>query len=262
MDCSSCKRCISLFYDILTVSVSMLDVVTDVLVMMQFYQKERIVFFIASLTILIIAQLTYILSFWGRHHRRNSPLLSISLFFLLIPLSPFISFLFYIVADEQRYKLLIENTFCLNKLIYNNPYSSYVDNDKSELKQWMQMKLYKHIGFIIESLFEAFPQSILQLIAIIYYNESVSLLMITSILLSMISVCSKSFAFSITVSINIKSMIFSWLCCATDFISIFFTCSIIFYGLAHPDFSDAFYSIQKLYLYKIIICVLPMTFIA
>merc|ERR1719295_2242005 len=114
------------------------------------------------------------------------------------------------------------------------------------------MKLYKHIGFIIESLFEAFPQSILQLIPI---------LTILSISVSMISVCSKSFAFSVSVSINTKSVIFSWLCCATDFISIFCTGSIIFYGFRHEEHYEAFNSIQTIYIWKIGVCVIPMTLI-
>ena len=261
MDYSTCKKCGSLSYDILTGCVSILDVVTDVLVMIQFYNKGRYTFFMTSLIILIVAQLSYILSFWGRHHVRRQPLLSIALFFLLIPFAPCISFFFYIIADDKRYKLLIKNTFCLNKLICNNPYTTYVDDNQTQLQQWMQMKLYKHIGFIIESLFEAFPQSILQLVSIIYYNDHIQILSIISILLSMISVCSKSFAFSIAVSINTKTIIFTFLCCATDFISIFFTVSVIFYGLGHPELGEPFNNIQILFFYKIIICVIPVTLI-
>ena len=57
------KTCLSYFYDTLTGCISILDVVTDVLVMIEFYKKDRFIFFIASLIILIIAQLSYILSF-------------------------------------------------------------------------------------------------------------------------------------------------------------------------------------------------------
>lgn len=224
MDYSCWQSCASLTLDFITACISVLDVVTDVLVMIQFYNTGRLTFFIASLTILAVAHLSYILSFWARHHYRNSPLRAIFLFFLLIPCAPLLPCLFYIVADEKRYQYLIANVCCLSALIFNNPYTTYVDADKSPFQQWMQMKLYKHIGFIIESLFEAFPQSILQLIAILYFNDShIPVLTILSISVSMISVCSKSFAFSVSVSINTKSVIFSWLCCATDFISIFCT---------------------------------------
>jgi len=261
MECGSCKKCGGFCYDTLTACISLLDVATDIIVLLQFYNNGRMMFFWASLIILIIAQLSSILAFWGRHHRRNSPLLSVLLFFLLIPFAPFLSCLFYIVADAQRYKYLIANSCCLSALICNNPYTTYVDDNHSELQQWMQMKLYKHIGYCIESIFEAFPQSILQLISIIYYGDDISILVIISITLSIISVCSKSFAFCVAVSTDTKSIVFTWLCVTTDLISIFCTACIIFYGLRHADLHEPFRNLQIFFCYKLVICVIPVALI-
>ena len=46
-------------YDILTIFISIADVVTDIIVLIDFYNKERMVFFCISLAILILAQCSY-----------------------------------------------------------------------------------------------------------------------------------------------------------------------------------------------------------
>ena len=57
----------------------------------------------------------------------------------------------------------------------------------------------------------AFPQAILQLIAIVIYKEA-NIISIISILLSMLSVASKSFVFSVAFALNLKQLLFNWLC--------------------------------------------------
>ena len=75
---------------------------------------------------------------------------------------------------------------------------------------------------------EAFPQSILQLAAIVYF-EDWNLIAIISITISMASVAAKSLVFSVAGAINIKQMAFNWLCAITDFCGIFFVVSWVFY---------------------------------
>ena len=74
--------------------------------------------------------------------------------------------------------------------------------------------------------------------------------------------------YCINCKINWKSVIFTWLCCIIDFISIFFIVSIIFYSVGHKEKNDisininnACNSIKIIYFYKIIICTLPLTII-
>lgn len=78
---------------------------------------------------------------------------------------------------------------------------------KSQAAQWLLAKLNKHIGFIIEAGVEAFPQALLQLCAICYYNEA-DYVSIASIFLSMISVMTKSLIFS--KGVEIKTFIWTW----------------------------------------------------
>ena len=86
-------------------------------------------------------------------------------------------------------------------------------------------KINKHGGFILEAFMEALPQSILQLIAMVYYKET-NIISIGSILLSMTSIMTKTFI--ISQGVEWKSFLFCWLCVITDFFSIFFVVSWIF----------------------------------
>ena len=53
--CQSCNTS----YDVLTIIISMADVATDIVVLVDFYNKERTAFFGISLAILIMAQCSY-----------------------------------------------------------------------------------------------------------------------------------------------------------------------------------------------------------
>eukprot|EP01083_Nonionella_stella_P193652 714971_1 len=89
-------------------------------------------------------------------------------------------------------------------------------------------KLSRHFGFIIEALVEAFPQAILQMVAIVYFQEA-NLIAIISILLSMLSVSTKAFVFSIATALNLKQLFFNWCCAVTDFFGVFFAVTWVFY---------------------------------
>jgi len=74
---------------------------------------------------------------------------------------------------------------------------------------------------------EAFPQSILQMSAMVLY-DSVDIVSVCSILLSLTSVITKSVVFSYAP--DLKTFIFNWLSLVLDFISIFAIISWVFYN--------------------------------
>ena len=80
---------------------------------------------------------------------------------------------------------------------------------------------------MLEALIEAFPQSLLQIIAIVYYQEA-NYVSIISILISMFSVMTKSLILS--QGVEKYTFIWTWLCVVTDFFGIFFTLTWIFYS--------------------------------
>eukprot|EP01084_Bolivina_argentea_P001351 2498_1 len=260
-----CSSIASYSYDLFTIIVSLLDVITDVMVMIGFYNQNRMVFFWSALIILIIAQLSYIIAFWMFHGKKDDFVMGICLLCFAIPCAPCLSFLFYFAADESLYinKYILKSDLCccldLNDVSINR--------SASPLQQWMREKVHKHFGFIMEALFEAFPQSILQLIAIVYYNDTYNsftgYVSIVSILLSMLSVTTKSFILSVATSINWKSALFNWLCFITDFFGIFFVVSIAFYVPSNDYNIDtkSFQVIQLVWISKIIIFISPFAVI-
>ena len=65
---------------------------------------------------------------------------------LLIPFSPMLSFVFYVVSDEESTlaKLIKKNPICCMSFSPRN----YDDKNISEFRKWMEEKLDKHIGFM------------------------------------------------------------------------------------------------------------------
>eukprot|EP01084_Bolivina_argentea_P259958 438851_1 len=197
------SRTFSITYDIFTATISVLDVITDIVIMAEFYIYGRMPFFYSSLAIIIIAQLAYCIAFWWKYADIYSFCNSLCIFMVTLPFAPVLSFVFYFTADPlSRLSVFLENTFRKYDLEINSGYvintnkNSERDKKLAAFREWTQSKLYKHLGFIIEALIESFPQAILQLIAIVYYNEY-NAISIFSILLSMISVSSKSLILSV-----------------------------------------------------------------
>ena len=57
------EKCGNTIYDILTILISIADVATDIWVAVDFYNKDRIIFFWISITIFIIAHFGYAITF-------------------------------------------------------------------------------------------------------------------------------------------------------------------------------------------------------
>mmetsp|Transcript_58123 Transcript_58123/g.96366 ORF Transcript_58123/g.96366 Transcript_58123/m.96366 type:complete len:642 (-) Transcript_58123:108-2033(-) len=229
------KKILNIVYDVFTAIISLLDVITDLLVMYEFYVQGRMAFFYASLVILIVAQFAYCIAFWFKFEQYfDSFGHAAASFCCLLPFAPFLSFAFYFTADNSSclYQFLVEfysHCRCRPSINTRSNASRSGDAELEAFREWMKEKLSKHLGFIIEAMVEAFPQSILQLIAIVYFNDVDNYLAMISIFLSMLSVSSKSFILSVAASYNWKSALFMWLCAVTDFIGIFFVVSFAFY---------------------------------
>merc|ERR1712151_625905 len=70
-----------------------------------------------------------------------------------------------------------------------------LEEHMSEMTKFTVEKFNKHGGFILEAFLEALPQSILQLIAMVYFGET-SYIAVGSIILSMTSIMTKSLVIS------------------------------------------------------------------
>eukprot|EP01083_Nonionella_stella_P175374 610516_1 len=246
--------CLTISYDVLGQVISVLDVTTDIIVCIGFYQKDRMVFFGISLTILCLALIAYDMAFVLRFSREKNGG-DLALFACLLPVSPFLPFVFYFTdSNDKPLSKFLEKHCCGFNIKMDPPWAP---EDASKLRKFMESKVEKHLGFILEALVEAFPQAILQMIAIVVYNEA-NVIAIISILVSMLSMASKSFIFSVASAITIKQLMWNWLCAVTDFFAIFVTVSWVFFTPQSDHLSDFFVMIRTIWLYKLYIGVFPL----
>ena len=199
------NKCGSIFYDGLTIFISFADLGTDLWMLYQYYNKGRKPFFIIGLIIIIIAQLAYCFVFINEFTRDYNTWKKLRLLLKIFPFSWILGVVMYLSEENQWFHdIIMAKTFGLT---VNKSYTR--DVTKSDAYNWVQEKLNKHIGFILESICEAFPASILQMIAIVIYKEA-NIIAIISILLSMTSVSTKALIFSRSIDNGI--FLWNWLC--------------------------------------------------
>merc|ERR1719295_2122286 len=140
------EGCVSRSYDLLAQIINILDVVTDLIVCIEFYHKDRMVFFGISVSILSLAHIAYVMAFMIKYSREE-----------------YCGILVLFFADHKNSCLapFLESCCCFNISLS----SEYIPDDASKLRKFMEEKIEAHAGFIIEALVEAFPQAILQMIA-------------------------------------------------------------------------------------------------
>ena len=248
-------------FDTLAGVVSLLDLITDIIILIGWYQQHRLIFFYISLGILLFAQLAYVVVFYFNHGDKDDILHSLVSIICTLPFAPFLSFIFYFVSDnDSKLRTFIDKYL----LCFNFDWDGHSSSaDLSPRQNWLEEKLFKHIGFLIEAIFEAFPQSILQLAAIVYYNEP-NWISILSILISMTSVCSKLFLL-IAAIVDYKAWkatIWLWGCFVVDFFGIFFVVSFAFYTPSNPEHTPYFLIVRDIILWEQIICVAPCVAVA
>ena len=248
--------CCNLGYDILTILISIADVTTDIIVLIDFYNKDRMVFFGISLAILILAQCAYSIAFMARYNTMNNcdECGGFTLLFCCIPFGTFVAFIMYFGSEESEFGCLSDQL----DAYFDIPSWFTVESDDSKMVKFIKKKLDRHLGFIIEAAIEAFPQSLLQIIAIVYFQEA-NYISIISILLSMFSVMTKSLILS--QGVEKYTFIWTWLCVVTDFFGIFFTLTWVFYtnDNIHGDFLGYFNIFGAIWLWKFaVVTLLPL----
>eukprot|EP01083_Nonionella_stella_P220767 789499_1 len=255
------STCCNIGYDLLTIVISIADVATDIIVLIDFYNKERMSFFTISLTILILAQCSYAMACAVRFNtldnwRAHNSCLA---FCCLLPFGTLVAFMIYFASEETGLECFRNFMHDGLNLKLNNSLFKVKVRD-SNIVTWIKKKLDKHLGFILEAAIEAFPQSLLQIIAIVYYQEA-NYISVISILLSMFSVISKSLILS--QGIEKYTFIWTWLCVVTDFFGIFFTLTWVFYShnSIHGEFLGYFNILGQIWMYKFAIStLLPVVF--
>eukprot|EP01084_Bolivina_argentea_P091792 165212_1 len=175
----------------------------------------------------------------------------------MVIFSPFIPFFFYFADKKSGIMVKALEKCCWFDICMDD---WTVDDTRSKLRKFMLEKIAKHLGFILEALVEAFPQAILQMVAIVVFKEA-NPVAITSIMISLFSVATKSLVFSVACALNMKQLLLNWLSAVTDFFGIFVITSWCFYAPSEEAHSDElveiFNIIRIVWLYKMYICIFP-----
>ena len=103
--------------------------------------------------------------------------------------------------------------------------------------------------------------SVLQLTAIVYYNE-VEIISIISILISMTSVCSKVLVLALGLDEHVwQFRLFGWLSFVIDFFAVFFIVSFSFYSPVDTELQEYFLTFRWIVIWEFLICIAPFAVI-
>ena len=143
-------------FDIVSALVSLLDLATDIIILITWYNQDRMVFFWISISILILAQISYLTIFYYNHGESfgdwEDNLRSFISLLCTIPCAPFLSFVFWVVSDKESVlRDFIDDYLLCYHFDWNDYYISSVQSAK---RQWLDRTLYSHLGFICEALVE------------------------------------------------------------------------------------------------------------
>lgn len=219
----NCSKLMDVFYDFFMAFLCMVDVVSDAMILYEFYTSGEWTFFALSLTVFCIAQIAYTVLFVAMYVRNYDDSYDVrkALWFLcVLPFGQLVPILICI----QSYRLpLVDRIF----RAFNLDPEVRVSTNDDPLKQYIMKKLYTQGGFLVESVLESIPQSIIQFIYLLNTTNNNTWLNIFSIFASMTSMASKGYLFSY--SIDVPTFIFNCGSFIVDVFCIFAGAGWLFY---------------------------------
>ena len=219
-------------YDVIGLFIALSDVITDYIVTYQYYQDGHMIYFWIACGIFAVAQTTYAGMFIMTVPRTDSICLRFIIFLFYFPFAATLSMFWWLQAVG-----LFQDTLSMFGCKSDEEKKAAHNAKKDVKSEWIDYKFRNHAGFLVESMIESFPMSIIQMIAIVDLQEP-HLINIISILLSMISVGTKSIFFSY--SMDNYVFVFHWVCVFVDCFGIFTSIAWGFY----------FYDLDQVYHYN------------
>ncbi|ETO08707.1 hypothetical protein RFI_28678 [Reticulomyxa filosa] len=196
------------------------------MVMKQYYDENEKVFFWVGVSNLIIAQLCYNFAFIIRYEGSSSCIRRLLIFTCLLPLSPLLSFAFYWASLPNNKLSILLKRIGLEPQEYNSKANASNSEEGLDLREWAVERFHKNLGFLLEAAVEAFPQSLIQMSALVYTSRA-NWVTLSSIFLSLISFATKSIVFCQSTSFWV--FIYNWVSMFCDFVGIFVVVSWVFF---------------------------------
>lgn len=218
------------FYDGFVLLASYGNTISNCLMIYLFHKHHNnISWFMTSLIFMLIAQLCYPTLFVLRYRSYSficKAVKSIALFILLLPISPFVSFIFYWVSLDMNEDTII--TKCLNNLGFHDEFYCATRLQRAKLMIWTQKNRIKHMGYVLQIVVESLPQLCIQLTYAILnhgkndddnnFNE-LQLWLWISIFVGVASIIIKSPMFG--VGIDYRPFMLNWISFVFDFFNVF-----------------------------------------
>lgn len=225
----------NLLYDLFCAAVNVSDVASDIVICVQFYLQDQLVFFWLCIAIFAIAQICYSVLFtalYGTKYRDThaKKVRAACLCFLcILPFGQVVPLIVWIGAF--KFKWFDKICECLG-LEVRDDVKNEAAHSEDPLKNYIMMKVVTHGGFMIESIVESVPQSILQMVAIVIYKQT-NIINVVSLAISIISVSSRGLMLSY--SIHRPTFVFNFTCFIADVFRVFCVVSWLFF--TPPSFS-------------------------
>ena len=229
--------------------MSVSDVITDCLVAHQFWVQGRTTFFWLVMASLMLSQVLYtivgveILLYVNR--KVNTPrVLLYPLVFVLAQLAPVANWVFEQVSPTKKMnESVIAQWTQLSSTVLSSTNSRLLADEKEavatankvveRMDSALQRHLRTHLFFYMESVVEAIPQCVVQLVAVTIDSNAATPLQVLSLALSMSSVVSKGYVF--TRSFSVGPMVFKFFLGAFDMFSLMYCVATVLSSSSRHD---------------------------
>lgn len=229
-------------FDAVTAAASLADMITDILVLIQFHRDGLTGFFAASLCTLGLAQLSFAFLFTMEHTKRSGEwdlkesLHRLLVFICVLPFGQLVPVLAYLTSTFEVPMLRRMMKRCGLEA------GRTPDVGLTTRLEEVEAKVKAHRGFFLEAFAEAIPQCAVQVVAGL--SGHMNALGVVSVLLSIGVIASKSWV--VAYSPHAPTMAFNALCIVADVLAFFGSLSWLFADL--PPVADLHESLRGWFL--------------
>jgi len=208
--------------DAFTISVSIADIVTDVLVLLEFREMGYDVFFRASLAIFALAQVSYAFLFVATFASGRFIRFRVTVFLVVLPLGQLVPLFTWL---EALHLPAVDRALAYCGLSPTSKAQSLAQADSGDsLWSFLQSKYQSHAGFLVEAFVEAVPQSVLQTVFVVLARR-VTPLNTASVAISVFTIASKGYL--ISYALDLVTFLFNFLCIVADCLGLFGSATVL-----------------------------------
>ena len=229
------------FFDFFLIVVNLTDVITDCLIARQFWVDGHKTFFGLVLASLLLASVIYTvvgveLVWREKFHHRHSRLFQ---YLILLPFSQLMPVINWAVEQWKPTSISSSEVAQWDRPECATGISAEEADamaGASKLMERLDVALARHMRshalFYVESVVEAIPQAIVQLLAVTFLGEATPL-QVFSLALSMVSIISKGYVLSR--AFGVPEMAFKFFVGAHDLFSLFYIFATLISNASSPD---------------------------